>query len=390
MKNNYESSKLEIADIFNNFAHLLKKQPFENYKVINAITNCRTSALGGHKIECHSCDYKTQAYNSCRNRHCPKCGFTKRTQWVEKRCEELLDCPYFHVVFTLPSELRPLVLQNKKLIYDLLFKASSQTLKEVAKNPKNLNADIGAIGVLHTWSQNLLDHAHVHFIVPGGGLSKDQKTWVQAKQNFLLPVRVLSKVFKAKFLDFLEEAFDNNELEFFGELDYLSSPNNFFPFIKSCAIKSFNVYCKKPFAGAEAVIKYLGQYTHRIAISNYRLEKIEDGKVYFKVRDKKDPSKRKTMSLEAGEFMRRFLLHVLPKGYVRIRHFGLLGSRFKKIKINLIMKLQGMKIRIQDVSEKNWQTLLKEVYGIDAEECPSCKSKTLVRRRFFSPLLSSA
>jgi hypothetical protein len=384
------NTSIEIADIFSVYGHLLGRLPLHHHKVIQAIKNCRTSVLGGHSLKCDSCEFNRNAYNSCRNRHCPKCGFTARTRWIEKRTEELFDCPYFHVVFTLPAEFRPLILQNQKLCYDLLFKASSETLKEVAANPKNLGAEIGCIGVLHTWAQNLLDHPHIHFIVPGGGLSKDRSKWIASKKEFFVPVKILSKVFRAKFLEYVEEAFDQNKFKLTGPIADLSSYSIFKPFIKSCASKEFVVYCKKPFAGPKQVINYLGQYTHRIAISNYRLVKVEEGRVYFKVRDKETQNKKKIMSLTAEEFMRRFLLHVLPRGFVRIRHFGLLGSRFKQVKVTLVRSLQGLKKEMQKTIEENWKSLLKKTCLIDADKCPSCSTGILVKATIFLPTISTA
>lgn len=380
--------RLEIADIFRDYDHLLGRLPLAHHKAIQAIKNCRTEVLGGHKLKCGSCDYEKRAYNSCRNRHCPKCGFTARTRWIEKRCDELLDCPYFHVVFTVPSELRPLILANQEICYNLLFKASSQTIKEVAGNPKNLNAEVGSIGVLHTWGQNLMDHPHIHFIVPGGGLSSDKKQWVKAKERFLLPVRVLSKVFKAKFLEFLEKHYNDDEFELPGELERFSCPAQFTQLIKDCAFKDFAVYCKKPFAGPEAVIKYLGQYTHRIAISNWRLIKVENERVYFKVRDRENPKEKKVMSLHVKEFMRRFLLHILPKGFVRIRHFGLLANRYKKVKIEIIKHLQGLNEKIKSTIEKGWKDFLYEAMGRDPDRCPKCHAE-LQLAEIFVPTIGS-
>lgn len=385
MTTDYEKPKLEIADIFTQFDQLLDPLPPEQWKVVQAIKNCRTGALGGHLVQCGSCDFQKNAYNSCRNRHCPKCGFTKRNQWVEKRCEELLDCPYFHVVFTLPSELRALVLQNKKVMYNILFKASSETLKQVAKS--QLKVKIGCIGVLHTWSQSLIDHPHVHFIVPGGGLTDTDK-WVKGHQSFFLPIRMLSEVFRGKFLQMVREANNKNQLKFLGSIEQLNHPGFFNDLLINCAKKEFIVYSKPPFAGPEAVIKYLGQYTHRIAISNYRLIKIDGNKVHFKCRDPKDPSKRKTMVLHVKEFMRRFLLHVLPLKFTRIRHFGLFGSRYKKDRIKLIRDF--LNISQPEAREETWKDLLKRLTGIDADQCPDCENGKLETRYRIGPFYSTA
>ena len=375
--NQFYKPNVEVADIFNRFAHELGPQPKTHRKVIQDIVNCRTSVLGGHKLRCDGCEYEKQSYNSCRNRHCPKCQFTAKARWIEKRTEDLLECPYFHVVFTVPSELNLLILRNKKTAYDILFKAASQTLKQVAENPKHLGAEIGCIGVLHTWGQNLLDHPHIHFIVPGGGLNREKTAWMQCKSNYFLPVQILSRVFRGKVLEFFEKAFNQNELQFMGDIEYLKLFGHFKDLLISCAQKNWVVYSKEPFAGPKQVIAYLGQYTHRIAITNYRLVKIENDEVYFKVRDRENPAEKKIMVLNAKEFMRRFLLHVLPKHYVRIRHFGLLGSRLKKLKIAIVRQIQGVIAKVKLATQDSWQEVLKRVTGIDVDLCPSCKSGNL-------------
>ena len=379
---------LEIANIFDQYDHLLSGLATEQYKVIRAIKNCRTSFLGGHKLKCNSCNYQANFYNSCRNRHCPKCGFLARTKWIEKRSEDLFDCQYFHVVFTLPAKLRNLILRNKRVSYDLLFRAAADTLKAVASNPDHLGAEIGFIGVLHTWSQNLLDHPHVHFLVPGGGLQGER--WINCKQDYFLPVEILSKVFRGKILEYFEDAFHKEEFEFKGSIDYLASFSNFKGLLMDCAQKDFVVYSKKPFGGPAQVIKYLGQYTHRIAISNYRLVKVEDQKVFFKVRDKKSPEKSKVISLDVREFMRRFLLHVLPKAYVRIRHYGLLGTRLKKVKIALIRKLQQLKESLPEAVEICWKELMKSAAEVDVDQCPKCSDGKLVPCCLLASALNSS
>lgn len=384
-----DKPSIEIADIFAQFDHLLGKLPVEHWKVVQAIKNCRTAALGGHLAQCGSCDYKDQSYNSCRNRHCPKCGFTARNQWVEARTEELLDCPYFHVVFSVPGELRPLILRNKKVSYEILFKAVSETLKAVAND--HLKTQLGFIGVLHTWSQTLVDHPHIHVIVPGGGLNENKTKWISGDENYLLPIKKLSQVFRGKILEMFEEVFNTGQLKFMGQIEHLSHPGIFKDLMINCAIKNFVVYAKKPFAGPEAVLKYLGQYTHRIAISNYRLVSIKGEIVHFKYRDPEDPSKKKIMSVHVKEFMRRFLLHVLPKGFVRIRHFGLLGSRYKKDNIDLIRRLQDAARGLEKIAKakENWQELLKRLTGINVSRCPACKTGELSRRMMFKSLLNS-
>ena len=384
----YPEINLEIADIFNQYGPLLPSLTKQKMKVVQAIKRCRTSDLGGHKSKCNTCDFKKYSYNSCRNRHCPKCGFIARQKWIARRSEELIDCQYFHVVFTLPASLRSLIIQNKRVCYDLLFKASSHTLKEAAKNPKYLGADIGFIGVLHTWSQSLIDHPHIHFLVPGGGLQG--KKWLCSKEDFFLPVRVLSKVFMGKFIENLESLYHEGKLEFHGSIDYLSHFANFKDLLLKCTEKSFNVYTKRPFLGPKQVINYLGGYTHRIAISNYRLIKVEDGKVHFKVRDKSSPENSKVMILDALEFMRRFLLHVLPNGFVRIRHFGILGNRYKKLKIELIRSFLGIERQVKKEIETTWKELIKGLTGVDVDICPRCRDGTLEKSSLIKSIFDSS
>lgn len=329
---------IEVADIFREYSHLLTGLSKEQWKVVNAIINCRTEALGGHISECSKCDYKDQSYNSCRNRHCPKCQYNKKEKWVQRRVEELIPVDYFHTVFTIPHELNPLILQNKRICYELLFRAVSETLKEVAENPKYLGAKVGFFSILHTWGQSLVEHPHIHVVIPSGGINQEKKTWVKTKKKFLLPVKVLSIVFRGKYLSFLEKEHRSGNIKFHGRCEYLKEEKDFKTLLKSTTKKNWVVYIKKSFAGPKQVLNYLGNYTHRIAISNYRIKKIEAGKVHFLIRDYADNNKNKVMVLDVVEFMRRFLLHVLPRGFVRIRHYGILGSRFKKINIELARK----------------------------------------------------
>jgi len=369
--------ELEVADLFNRFGHELGALPFSSQKVIHDITCCRTRKLGGHSVQCDKCEYQKNSYNSCRNRHCPKCQFLSQLRWIDKRTKDLLPCQYFHVVFTIPSELNPLLLWNKEVGYDILFRAASETLKDVAQNPKQLGAEIGFIGVLHTWAQNLKDHPHIHFIVPAGGLNKKKTIWVHCKKDFFLSVRVLSEVFRGKMLEKIEEAFHQGKFQFKGKIDYLEHFPNFKELLITAASKEWVVYAKEPFNGPKQVINYLGQYTHRIAISNYRLVKLDGDKIHFKVRDKENPGKKKILVLDVREFLRRFLLHVLPKGYVRIRHFGLLGSRLKKQNIKIARAIQGIVEAIENLP-LDWKQLLKSFTGLDPDQCPQCKIGTLI------------
>ena len=297
-------------------------------KVLLAIARCRTAALGGHIDECTRCGHRaTISYNSCRNRHCPKCQTGAREHWLEARRRELLPSPYAHVVFTLPQQLAPLALQNKKIIYDLLLRASAETLLEVARNPRRLGAEIGFFSVLHTWNQKLQIHPHVHCVVPAGGLSLDHTRWIPSRPRFFLPRPVLRRVFRGKFVAGLKSAFRHQQLHFCGDLALLAQPKTFASWLRPLFRKNWVVYCKPPFGGPEYVLQYLGRYTHRVAISNYRLISLADGQVTFRWRDSAHHNEQKVMSLSLDEFLRRFLLHLLPKGFVRIRHFGFLANR---------------------------------------------------------------
>ncbi len=294
---------------------------------MDAIVRCRTAALGGHRDRCSGCGHQAISYNSCRNRHCPKCQGNARARWLAARSAELLPVPYFHIVFTLPHELSALVLQNKRLLYDLLFRTSAATLLEVARDPKHLGADIGLLSVLHTWGQNLQHHPHVHCVVPGGGLALDGSRWVAASSRFFLPVHVLSRVFRGKFTAELRQLLLQNKLQFHGSLKELEAPERFQRFLRQLFSKDWVVYAKPPFGGAEHVLNYLARYTHRVAISNHRLVSFKDDRVSFRWKDYAASSKQKVMTVSADEFLRRFLTHVLPKGLVRIRHFGLFANR---------------------------------------------------------------
>src|SRR6266571_5189364 len=297
-------------------------------KVLLAIARCRTAALGGHIDECTRCGHRaTISYNSCRNRHCPKCQTGARERWIQARRRELLPSPYVHVVFTLPSQLAALALQNKKIVYSLLLRASAETLLEVARNPTHLGAEIGFFSVLHTWNQKLQLHPHVHCVVPAGGLSLDHTRWIRSHPRFFLPIPVLRQVFRGKFVDGLKAAFQLGQLHLSGDLALLAQPKFFAAWLRPLFRKNWVVYSKPPFGGPEYVLQYLGRYTHRVAISNHRLVSLADGQVTFRWRDSADHNQQKLMAVSLDEFLRRFLLHLLPKGFVRIRHFGFLANR---------------------------------------------------------------
>ena len=296
-------------------------------KVLRAIERCRTAALGGHRDQCDRCGHQTTVFNSCRNRHCPKCQTNTREKWLSARQRELLPAGYYHLVFSVPHALVPLMWQNQRVLFQLLFEASAATLLEVAADPKHLGAEIGFLSVLHTWGQTLQPHPHVHCVVPGGGLSPDHRRWIRSPNHFFLPVKVLSKVFRGKFVAGLRRAFRRNKLHFFGACRPLAHEKAFSAFLRTLFREDWVVYAKKPFGGPKHVLHYLARYTHRVAISNHRLVEVTDDHVTFRWKDYAHHSKRRTMELSHDEFLRRFLLHVLPKGFPRIRYFGFLAQR---------------------------------------------------------------
>lgn len=362
--------KLELAHIFERFIDELPALSIDQSNAVYDILKCRTSALGGHVYRCDHCDYEMNLYNSCLNRHCPKCQSLNQLRWLEARQKDLLPVEYFHVVFTISNALHPLFRANQKRCYDLLFAAVAETLREVARNPDLLGAQIGFISLLHTWTQTLLYHPHIHCIVPGGGLSPDGTQWLSCKPGYFLPVSILSTVFRGKLLSKLEEAIRNNELQ----VDDLN-PHKL---LKKATHCSWVVYAKKPFAGPDQVLRYLGQYTHRIAISNHRLVSMEGRQVTFRYKDRADDNKQKTLTLDAVDFLLRFATHILPKGYMRIRHFGLLANSAKKKAITSCREflddqnLSGSSLE-QDIEEQTWEQLLERVTGVDVTLCPICK-----------------
>ncbi len=314
---------------------------WKHVKVLLAIARCRTAALGGHLDECTRCGHRAISYNSCRNRHCPKCQTGARERWIAARQQELLPTRYVHVVFTLPRELAPLTLQNKKVVYDLLFRASAETLLEVARDPKHLGAEIGFFSVLHTWNQKLGLHPHVHCVIPAGGLSLDHTRWIRSRYRFFLPIKVLSRVFRGKFVAGLKQALQDGRFHFHGNLALLAEPKIFAAWLRPLLRKDWVVYAKPPFSGPEYVLQYLGRYTHRVAISNHRLVSFADGQVIFRWRDSAHNNEQKFLPLSVDEFLRRFLLHLLPQGFVRIRNFGFLANRRRATRLPLCFHLLG-------------------------------------------------
>src|ERR1700682_1980695 len=378
---------LEVADIVRRTGNSFLEQQQSHFawphrKVLDAIVRCRTAALGGHRDQCVRCGHQAIAFNSCRNRHCPKCQGNARAKWLAARSAELLPVPYFHVVFTLPHELSALVLQNKRLLYDLLYRISAATMLELARDPRHLGADIGFLGVLHTWGQNLEHHPHVHYIVPAGGLAPDGSRWIDSSPRFFLPVKALSRRFRRKFRTGLGELFEHNRLQFHGSLRQLASPGAFSHFLSHLGQKDGVVYAKPPFGGAEHVLNYLARYTHRVAISNHRLVAFENDRLSFRWRDYAHDGKKKVMTVSADEFLRRFLLHVLPKGLVRIRHFGFFANRRRQTALARCRESLGA-VACPDRPETTNQL-----------RCPACSGTMLVIERitcaqlYFRPDLS--
>lgn len=338
------SQSLEVADIFrchggdwraSRRGHLDRQQ----LKVMGAIEACRTARLGGHVWQCEDCRHSKTAYNSCRNRHCPKCQGAARADWVAARCAELLPVPYFHVVFTVPPPVAEIAYHNKAEVYAILFKAASQALRVIAADPRHLGAQIGGLAVLHSWGQTMQHHPHVHCIVPGGGLSPNETKWISCREGFFLPVRVLSRLFRRLFLEQLESAYQKGRLRFSGRLEPLSESERFFADCRKFRHKDWVVYAKRPFGGPKQVLAYLGRYTHRVAISNSRLIDMVEDRVKVRWKDYRQNSTQKIMTLTAFEFIRRFLLHVLPSGFHRIRHFGFMANCHRVAKINLCREL---------------------------------------------------
>ena len=346
---------------------------WKHVKVLLAIARCRTAALGGHLDECTRCGHRAISYNSCRNRHCPKCQAGARERWLEKRRRELLPTQYVHVVFTLPRHLAPLVLQNKKVLYDLLFRTSAETLLEVARDPQHLGAEIGFFSVLHTWSQKLELHPHVHCVVPAGGLSADGTRWIKPRYDFFLPVAVLGAVFRGKFHEALKRAFHDGKLTFHGDLQLLAQPKTFAAWLRPLFRKDWVVYAKRPFGGPEYVLRYLGRYTHRVAISNHRLVSFADGKVTFRWRDSAHNNEQKLLTLALDEFLRRFLLHLLPQGFVRIRNFGFLANRKRATTLPLSFQLLGRAPQTEQEASTAGPS--------DLWSCPKCGGSMMVVER---------
>lgn len=386
--------RLEIADIFRQYgaAYQLKHPESllpEQQRVIHAISICRTSALGGHIDACDECGYQQISYNSCRNRHCPKCQSLESARWVSEHKTKLLPVQYFHVVFTLPEELAPVALQNKRVLYNLLFASVSTTLRRITLDPKHLGAEVGFLAVLHTWGQQLQHHPHLHCVVPGGGLSPDGQRWISCRRGFFLPVKVLSRLFRRLYLEQLQCAFEKQRLSFHGRIAHLADACAFTDLLVGLGRKEWVVYAKPPFGSSERVLDYLGRYTHRVAISNDRLVKMEDGRVSFRWKDYRHENRQRVMTLEASEFIRRFLRHVLPEGFQRIRHYGLLSNRGGKDKLERSRQLLGSQQQ-RSAAPTDYKQQYEEVTGISLTRCPACGSSRWQRAEVLAPLSANS
>jgi len=381
---------IEIADIFKNVIKNFEKLSIEQYKTANAIINCRTRFLGGHILQCDKCDNKEQSYNSCRNRHCPRCMALRRGKWLEQKTKEILPVKYFHIVFTLPDNLNPLIYVNKKRLYNLLFEKVKETLTEAAENPKNLGAKTGFTAILHTWGQTLAYHPHIHCVVPSGGINPEQNKWISSRKNFFISVKKLSKLFQGKFLYSLKKLYKENALEFHGEAKKIEKTEDFQKLINQLYKKKWVVYAKKPFVGPKQVFKYLAKYIHRVAISSRRIISYSENVVKFSYKDYRD-NKTKEMKLDEKEFVRRFLMHVLPDNFMKIRSYGIFANKNKKKLIKLSRQLIGAEIKNENdvnlVKSEIDDSYLTE--KSDSRTCPKCKTGKMSVVEVLIPMYAS-
>jgi hypothetical protein len=377
-----ERPSLEVAHVLRRYGEAYRAEhdaslSCSQRRVMQAIETCRTAALGGHLERCDACEHERVAYNSCRNRHCPKCQSLARAEWIEHRQSELLNCQYFHVVFTLPEEIGAIAYQNKAVVYSLLFQATAETLRTIGADPRHLGADIGFFAILHTWGQNLMHHPHLHCVVPGGGLSRNKQRWIPCRRDFFLPVRVLSRFFRRRFLEMLNSAFKAGELHFSSALAPLQNRDAFQQYLAPLWKKEWVVYAKPPFAGPEQVLDYVGRYTHRVAISNNRLLDMDGGEVRFRWKDYANANQQRSMTLTADEFIRRFLLHTLPTGMQRIRYYGFLGNRHRGENLKRCRDLLNMPSKTttpeQSADARDYRSRYEELTGRSLHQCPACQ-----------------
>lgn len=381
-------SSLELAGLFRRHGHAYRQAhplPLHQLRLMRAIETCRTAALGGHVDQCGQCRHTRISYNSCRNRHCPKCQSLARARWLESRKAELLPVEYFHVVFTIPEQLAAIALHNKRTVYGILFRAVSETLLTIARDPKHLGADIGFFSILHTWGQNLLHHPHLHCVVPGGGLTPDRSRFIATKPGFFLPVRVLSRLFRRLFLEGLRKAFLLGQLDFFGDLERLRDPAAFHRYLAPLGRSEWVVYAKPPFGGPAQVLEYLGRYTHRVAISNQRLLALSDTHVTFQWKDYRQPHAPKRMTLHAEEFIRRFLLHALPPAFQRIRHYGLLANCRRKQSLVRCRQLLAAPATALLPQPRDYRDLYQSLTAHSLNRCPRCATGVMIRIETLAP-----
>lgn len=383
---------LELADIVRRYGPAYQQRhplPWYQRALLRAVEICRTAVLGGHVEQCDHCSHQRISYNSCRNRHCPKCQSLARAKWLQQRQGELLPVEYFHVVFTVPNQIAAIAFYNKKAVYSILFRAAAETLLTIAGDPKHLGARIGFFAILHSWGQNLLHHPHLHCVVPGGGFSEDHQRWTGCRPGFFLPVRVLSRLFRRLFLEALGKAHQKGQLKFFSELEPLRNPGAFARYLAPLQQIEWVVYAKPPFGGPRQVLEYLGRYTHRVAIANERLVSIDNDQVSFRWKDYRHQNRHqwKIMTLAAEEFLRRFLLHALPPGFQRIRYFGWLANRHRKQRLQQARQLLGAAVTdwLPEVASKTLALLTDAL-----RRCPQCGLGTLVRTRILEPCRAAA
>jgi len=374
----FTKPKYEVADVFRNNIYKINKLSPDQWKTVTDIINCRTKKLGKHILKCDKCGHEEISYNSCRNRNCPKCQGLKKIKWLLDRQKEILPINYFHVIFTIPHFINKLTYQNRKIIYDLMFNSVKETLIEGAKNPKNLGAKIGYIAILHTWGQTLSYHPHIHCIVTGGGITDDNK-WIDSKDGYFIPVNILSILFKNKMITKIREEYKKNKLYFFNELESIKEYKDFNKYLDEAYNKNWVVYSKPSFKNSKNVFEYISRYTHRIAISNHRIKDLKDNSITFSYKDYRDDGKKKIMELKNEEFMRRFLMHVAPKNFMRIRFGGIFSNRYRKDNISKVKKLllTNEKIEINEKTQKSWKKILYNISGINIERCPICKNGIL-------------
>jgi len=376
-----ERPKLAVADVFRRYGAAFRQThdaslSMAQRRVMTAVEVCRTAALGGHVEQCDACGHQRICYNSCRNRHCNKCQSLARADWLQDRLAELLETQYFHVVFTLPEEIAAIAYQNKRVVYGILFRAMAETLRTIAADPKHLGAELGFFAVLHTWGQTLTHHPHLHCVIPGGGISPDGRRWIACRNGFFLSVHVLSRLFRRLFLEHLQAAFNSGQLQFFSALQKLQQEHAFSRYLAPVRNAEWYVYAKRPFAGPQQVLDYVGRYTHRVAISNNRLLDIDNGQVSFSWKDYRDNNQQKTMTLSAAEFIRRFLLHVLPDGFQRIRYYGFLSNRYRQQKLAQCRQLLGMPAPAETPGQAqpapDYRDRYEQLTGSSLRECPLC------------------